>query len=69
VSLVQTRDWLRQAAGVPGFTGFAVGCTVFWEPLAEWRAEKLAREAAAAEIGRRYREFVEVCEDVRCETA
>jgi myo-inositol catabolism protein IolC len=54
---------------VPGFTGFAVGCTVFWEPLAEWRAEKLACEAAAAEIGRRYREFVEVFEDVRCETA
>ena len=68
MSLVQTRDWLRQAAGVPGFTGFAVGCTVFWEPLAEWRAEKLVREAAAAESGQRYYEFVEVCEDVRRET-
>jgi myo-inositol catabolism protein IolC len=59
------RDWLVTAAGVPGFIGFAVGRTDFWEPLVGWRAKKLAREAAVAEIARRYREFVDIFEMAR----
>ncbi len=57
--------WLATAAGVPGFIGFAVGRTVFWEPLVDWRAKKTAREAAVAEIARRYREFVDIFEKAR----
>src|SRR5262245_59170439 len=31
------------AAGVPGFIGFAVGRTRFWEPLIAWREQKISR--------------------------
>jgi len=58
----KVNEWLRTAAGVPGFIGFAVGRTVFWEPLTAWRAKKITREDAVAEIARRYRQFVDVFE-------
>lgn len=58
----KVREWLTTAAAVPGFIGFAVGRTSFWGPLVDWRAKKIAREAAVAEIARRYREFVEIFE-------
>src|SRR5439155_8237842 len=57
--------WLTTAAGVPGFMGFAVGRTSFWEPLTQWRAQKITREAAVAEISRRYREFVDIFHTAR----
>jgi myo-inositol catabolism protein IolC len=59
------RDWVTVAAGVRGFNGFAVGCTVFWDPLAAWRARKTTREATVAEISRRYQELVAVYETAR----
>ncbi len=55
-------EWLTTAAAVPGFIGFAVGRTVFWEPLTAWRAKKTTREDAVAAIARRYRHFVDVFE-------
>jgi myo-inositol catabolism protein IolC len=58
----KVREWLATAASVPGFIGFAVGRTDFWEPLEQWRAEKISREGAAAEMARRYREFVDIFE-------
>jgi len=58
----KVREWLTVAAAVPGFIGFAVGRTSFWDPLVDWRAKKIPREAAVAEIARRYREFVEIFE-------
>ncbi|MEO6280148.1 2-deoxy-5-keto-D-gluconate 6-phosphate aldolase domain-containing protein [Roseateles sp.] len=56
------RAWLTTAAGVPGFIGFAVGRTTFWEPLIALRDEKITREDAVAEIARRYRLWVSVFE-------
>jgi 5-dehydro-2-deoxygluconokinase len=64
----KVREWLSTAAGVPGFIGFAVGRTSFWEPLVELRAKKITREDAVAEIADRYREFVDVFEKVRGRT-
>ncbi len=58
----KVQEWLRTAAGVPGFIGFAVGRTSFWDPLVDWRANKIQREDAVLEIARRYREFVEIFE-------
>jgi myo-inositol catabolism protein IolC len=52
--------WLTTAAGAPGFIGFAVGRTTFWDPLIAWREQKSSREAVAAEIARRYRQWVDV---------
>jgi myo-inositol catabolism protein IolC len=61
----KVRDWLRTAATVDGFIGFAVGRTSFWDPLVQMRAKQITREAAVAEIARRYREFVDIFENAR----
>lgn len=57
------RAWLSTAATVPGFIGFAVGRTTFWEPLVKLRDEKMSRDGAVAEIARRYGEWVKLFED------
>jgi myo-inositol catabolism protein IolC len=63
----KVREWLATAATVDGFIGFAVGRTSFWDPLVNMRAQKITRDAAAAEIARRYREFVDIFENARTE--
>ena len=55
-------EWLRNAAGVPGFIGFAVGRTSFWEPLVALRDGKMNRDQAVEEISRRYLEWVSAFE-------
>ena len=55
----KVRQWLGIAAEVPGFIGFAVGRTVFWDPLVAWRSNKATREQTVAEIATRYHEFVD----------
>jgi myo-inositol catabolism protein IolC len=61
----KVREWLTTAAGVPGFIGFAVGRTDFWQPLVDWRDNKISRETAVDQIANRYREFVDVFESAR----
>jgi myo-inositol catabolism protein IolC len=61
----KVREWLVTASAVPGFTGFAVGRTIFWDPLAAWRAKRIDRADAVTEIVRRYREFVDIFEERR----
>jgi myo-inositol catabolism protein IolC len=58
----KVREWLEIAAAVPGFVGFAIGRTVFWEPLVAWRSKRATREQTVGEIARRYREFVDLFE-------
>jgi 5-dehydro-2-deoxygluconokinase len=58
----KVRHWLKTAAAVPGFIGFAVGRTSFWDPCAEWKDGRRTREAAVTEIARRYREWVDIFE-------
>jgi myo-inositol catabolism protein IolC len=58
----KVREWLKTAAAVPGFVGFAIGRTVFWDPLAAWRSKQATRDQTVAEIARRYREFVDLFE-------
>ena len=65
----KVREWLTTAATVPGFIGFAVGRTDFWEPLIGWRDKKTTRETAVAEIARRYSEFVDVFEGAGIKTS
>jgi len=61
----KVREWLAAAASVPGFVGFAVGRTTFWDPLVNWRAQRTSRDTAVAEIARRYREWVDTFEQAR----
>ena len=58
----KVHEWLTTAAAVPGFIGFAVGRTSFWDPLVAWRARQITREQAVNDIVRRYREFVDTFE-------
>ena len=50
----EVESWLSTAAGVPGFIGFAVGRTTFWDALVGWRDGRTTRDAAVAEVARRY---------------
>jgi hypothetical protein len=55
-------QWLKTAAGVLGFIGFAVGRIIFWSPLNDWKDSRIAREVADSEIARRYRRWVNTFE-------
>jgi 5-dehydro-2-deoxygluconokinase len=61
----KVREWLQTAASVPGFIGFAVGRTDFWQPLVDWKGGQCSREAAVAEIARRYADFAQIFETAR----
>jgi len=61
----KVREWLATAAPLPGFIGFAVGRTTFWDALTDWRAGHISREAAVTEIARRYLEWVDIFEKAR----
>jgi myo-inositol catabolism protein IolC len=52
----QVLDWLRTAAGVPGFEGFAVGRTLWEQPLRELIAGEVKRGEAISTIADRYLE-------------
>jgi 5-dehydro-2-deoxygluconokinase len=59
----KVHEWLATARQVPGFIGFAVGRTSFWEPLMRWRANQITRQQAVNDIAARYREFVQIFEE------
>jgi 5-dehydro-2-deoxygluconokinase len=56
----KVQQWLTTAASVPGFIGFAVGRTIFWEPLVNLRTAKISRETAVAQIASEFRASVDV---------
>jgi len=58
-------EWLRTAASVPGFIGFAVGRTTFWNPLVKWRDNRVSREDAVREIAGLFCRWVEAFESAR----
>jgi len=52
--------WLTTAASVPGFIGFAIGRTSFWDAVADWVAGRITRDAAVSRIARRYAEWAAI---------
>ena len=50
--------WLRVAAGVPGFRGFAIGRSIWEQPLMDTVAGKIDDKAAIDIIATRYLHFV-----------
>lgn len=52
--------WLRTAAAVPGFIGFAVGRTTFWDAVAAERKGQATHAEAVGRIAQRYLEWVRV---------
>jgi myo-inositol catabolism protein IolC len=55
--------WLTQAAPVEGFVGFAIGRSIWGEPLKGFLDGSLEREEAAHQIGDNYLRFVKVYEE------
>ncbi len=54
--------WLTTAASVPGFIGFAVGRTTFWDPVADWLAQRVSRDEAVSRIAARYQQWATIFE-------
>jgi 6-phosphofructokinase/myo-inositol catabolism protein IolC len=54
--------WLRQAATVDGFVGFAIGRTIFWDALKGWIAGETDRETAVRTIADNYGSSIELFE-------
>jgi myo-inositol catabolism protein IolC len=54
--------WLRQGAGVTGFIGFAVGRTIWWDPLKSWVAGQTETPNAVATIAANYGGMVQAYE-------
>jgi 5-dehydro-2-deoxygluconokinase len=52
--------WLRQGAPVPGYAGFAIGRTIWWDALKGFLDGNLEREDAAQQVADNYRRFVQV---------
>lgn len=52
--------WLRMGSGVPGYIGFAIGRSIWWEPLKAFVDGNLGREEAAKQIAANYRRFIDV---------
>jgi myo-inositol catabolism protein IolC len=52
--------WLRMGSGVPGYIGFAIGRSIWWDPLKGFVDGNLGREEAAKQIAANYRRFIDV---------
>jgi myo-inositol catabolism protein IolC len=61
--------WLRQAAPVDGFVGFAIGRSIWGDALKAFIDGSMERNDAAERIGRNYKRFVEVYEGAEAPAA
>jgi 5-dehydro-2-deoxygluconokinase len=55
--------WLRQAAPVEGFVGFAIGRSIWWDALKGYLDGSVPRAAAAEKVADNYLRFVRVYDD------
>jgi myo-inositol catabolism protein IolC len=55
--------WLQQGAGVPGYIGFAIGRTIWWDPLKAFVDGQSSREDAAEKIAANYRRMIDVYQE------
>jgi myo-inositol catabolism protein IolC len=60
--------WLREAAPVEGYVGFAIGRSIWWDPLKAYVAGKIERVAGARQIAENYLRFVKVYERAEADT-
>ncbi len=55
-------QWLRAARGVEGYRGFAIGRSIWWNPLKFFVDGAMPREETVVQIANNYRRFVAVWE-------
>jgi myo-inositol catabolism protein IolC len=60
--------WLTQAAPVDGFIGFAIGRSIWWDPLKAYVDGKIERSAGARKIAENYLRFIAVYERAKALT-
>ena len=61
----KVKEWLAVGAKIPGIIGFAVGRTIFWDPLVEYKAGKIDSNSAIEKIAQCYIDFVELWQNER----
>ena len=57
--------WLRAAATVPGYAGFAIGRSIWWDALRRFFDDTATREESAATIAAEYARYVGVYDAAR----
>ncbi|HEU4974989.1 MAG TPA: DUF2090 domain-containing protein [Baekduia sp.] len=60
--------WLREAAPVDGFVGFAIGRSIWWDALKGFLDGSLPREQAAERIADNYLRFIKVYNEAESAT-
>jgi 5-dehydro-2-deoxygluconokinase len=53
-------EWLTVAKGVPGWIGFAVGRTTFWDALVALKNGEINRDTAVETVGRNYKKWCDL---------
>lgn len=61
----RVEEWLTIGAQTPGFIGFAVGRTVFWKPLMDYKDGSISREEAVSRISGTYTKLHDLFVDAR----
>jgi myo-inositol catabolism protein IolC len=61
-STEKVEEWLRAAAPIDAFVGFAIGRSIWWDALEGWLRNELEREAAASQVADSYLHFIDVYE-------
>jgi myo-inositol catabolism protein IolC len=54
----KVQEWLAVGAKISGIIGFAVGRTIFWQPLADHKAGTISKNEAIERIAANYADFV-----------
>lgn len=49
--------WVKTGSKIPGIIGFAVGRTIFWEPLSQFNNGKITKDQAIEQISQNYIRF------------
>ena len=61
----KVHEWLKVGARTKGIIGFAIGRTVFWRPLVDYKDGKISREDAISRISGTYQELYNLFMDQR----
>ena len=58
-------NWVRVGARVDGVIGFAIGRTIFWDPLTKFKDGKASDEEAASEISEGFLHYYNIFKEAR----
>ncbi|MCR4368800.1 MAG: DUF2090 domain-containing protein [archaeon] len=61
----KVKEWLKVGAKINGIIGFAVGRTIFWEPMKNLNSKKISRKEAINQVANNYKQLVDLWESER----